>query len=428
MASVSTERRRLFLLQLLIVSIPACIGLPGVFVSRPEASDFLRRSRRANGGLEELRRGNVERECMEEKCSYEEAKEIYPLPQQLEVFWKSYTAVDHCLSSPCKNRATCVQSSSTFVCLCPRGLTGRHCDQAIRTSFGCIYRNGGCEHFCKDFPDLSNRCYCAPGYRLDRDNSSCLPQVSVPCGRPVMQLLPRIVNGYNCPRGQCPWQALLTESGTFQCGGIILSAHWILTAAHCVWHKHAKMFHITVGKFNHSALEKGQQELRVSKVLVHPSYNPSSYDSDLALLKLHRPIKLGLFAVPICLPALDSSFSRILATIRLSTVSGWGKLSQFGPASTLLQRLEVPRVPLQECRRHSNLNVTRNMICAGLRTGGLDSCKGDSGGPLVTRYKKTWFLTGVVSWGKGCAQQNLYGIYTRVSMFLHWINQTMSTG
>lgn len=27
--------------------------------------------------------GNLERECMEEKCSYEEAKEIFAIPQQL---------------------------------------------------------------------------------------------------------------------------------------------------------------------------------------------------------------------------------------------------------------------------------------------------------------------------------------------------------
>lgn len=52
-------------------------------MSRPEASVFLRRSRRANFLLEELKRGNLERECLEEKCSYEEAKEIFALPQQL---------------------------------------------------------------------------------------------------------------------------------------------------------------------------------------------------------------------------------------------------------------------------------------------------------------------------------------------------------
>ncbi len=64
---------------LLALSLPE-----GVFVSRPEASVFLHRTRRANFLLEELwRGGNLERECLEEKCSYEEAKEILTLPQQL---------------------------------------------------------------------------------------------------------------------------------------------------------------------------------------------------------------------------------------------------------------------------------------------------------------------------------------------------------
>lgn len=163
-------------------------------------------------------------------------------------------------------------------------------------------------------------------------------------------------------------------------------------------------------------------------MVIHPGYNKSSSDSDLALLKLHRPVKLGLFVVPICLPAQNSSFTRTMAAIRHSTVSGWGRLSQSGPAATLLQRLVLPRVPLQECRLHTKLNITRNMLCAGLKTGGQDACEGDSGGPLVTRYKKTWFLTGVVSWGKGCANENLYGVYTRVTNFLNWIEDIMSTG
>ena len=54
-----------------------------MFVNRPEASVFLHRTRRANYLFEELRRGDLERECMEEKCSYEEAREIFAQPQTL---------------------------------------------------------------------------------------------------------------------------------------------------------------------------------------------------------------------------------------------------------------------------------------------------------------------------------------------------------
>lgn len=92
----------------------------------------------------------------------------------------------------------------------------------------------------------------------------------------------------------------------------------------------------------------------------------------------------------------------------------------------MLQRLEVPRVPLEECRTHLGLSLTDNMLCAGFKEGGRDACQGDSGGPLVTRYNNTWFLSGIVSWGKGCAASNVYGVYTRVSVFVEWIMNTVA--
>ena len=51
------------------------------------------------------------------------------------------------------------------------------------------------------------------------------------------------------------------------------------------------------------------------------------------------------------------------------------------------------------------------MLCAGRDSGGIDTCQGDSGGPL-TRGSS---LTGIVSWGNGCARRNLFGVYTRIS-------------
>lgn len=49
-----------------------------VFLDPDQAHDVLIRTRRYNTGwLEELQMGDLRRECLEEKCSYEEAREVF---------------------------------------------------------------------------------------------------------------------------------------------------------------------------------------------------------------------------------------------------------------------------------------------------------------------------------------------------------------
>ncbi|XP_020788878.1 transmembrane gamma-carboxyglutamic acid protein 2 isoform X2 [Boleophthalmus pectinirostris] len=58
-----------------------------------EASSFLSRSLLYNSwDFELVVQGNLERECMEEVCSYEEAREVFEDPTQTELFWKTYAA------------------------------------------------------------------------------------------------------------------------------------------------------------------------------------------------------------------------------------------------------------------------------------------------------------------------------------------------
>ncbi|CAL8306823.1 unnamed protein product [Merluccius merluccius] len=400
-----------------------------VFASRRDASAVLQRSRRANGLLEEVKTGDLERECLEERCSYEEAREIYRFPEQLNSFWEVYSEVDQCLSNPCASGATCLSQKGTFTCLCRQGYQGRTCDKEKMKTYSCLHRNGECEHFCTESPEVPLHCLCSHGYQLAPDNKSCLPQVEFPCGQTVDLLQPRIVKGHICPRGQCPWQALLSKRSVYRCGAVVLSERWVVTAAHCVWRMNQKLLEVTAGEQDLKLREGSEQTRRVSKLLLHPLYNSSSQDYDLALLLLHLPLTLGPLVRPICLPPFAlPSFSHTLAAVRLSTVSGWGRLSPNGPPARVLQRLEVPRVPVQECEELSEgrLSLTANMLCAGFPQGGHDACQGDSGGPLTTRYKATWFLTGVVSWGRGCAHQHLYGVYTRVSTLLDWLEHTMA--
>lgn len=47
------------------------------FLDKTDASQVLSRRRRANSFLEEVKQGNMERECNEERCNWEEAREIF---------------------------------------------------------------------------------------------------------------------------------------------------------------------------------------------------------------------------------------------------------------------------------------------------------------------------------------------------------------
>lgn len=60
-----------------LFSASALTFLLAVFYSSKDANEVLRIQKRANTFLEELKPGSVERECIEERCDFEEASEIF---------------------------------------------------------------------------------------------------------------------------------------------------------------------------------------------------------------------------------------------------------------------------------------------------------------------------------------------------------------
>uniref|UniRef100_A0A673LZK9 Coagulation factor VII n=1 Tax=Sinocyclocheilus rhinocerous TaxID=307959 RepID=A0A673LZK9_9TELE len=388
-----------------------------VFVGKDEAHGVLIRTKRANlGWFEELKMDNLERECLEEKCSYEEAREVFEHTEATNEFWKIYDVKDHCQSNPCENNGLCSSQNAESY----QGETIKDVPDS------CLHDNGSCEHFCEE-EDAQRNCSCADGYFLGSNEA-------FPCGKvPLLQgggaamnakddVRSRIVGGAECPKGHCPWQVLLKYGQKGFCGGVIYKPTWILTAAHCLEKLNVRFLMIVAGEHDIEVDEGTEQVIQVEQMLMHPAYMSETSDNDIALLHLRRPIVYSAYAVPVCLP-LRAMAERELWAISKHTVSGWGKRSEDGPTSRLLRRLQVPRIRTQECIESSNVTLTSNMFCAGYIEGKLGSCKGDSGGPLVTRYRDTTFLLGIMSWSKGCARPGSYSIYTHVSNYLQWIHE-----
>ncbi|GLH11932.1 Serine proteinase stubble [Gryllus bimaculatus] len=100
---------------------------------------------------------------------------------------------------------------------------------------------------------------------------------------------------------------------------------------------------------------------------------------------------------------------------------------QFASIQTIVT-LEV--VENQQCRdwyksQEKKMKILDSQICAGYEKGGRDSCWADSGGPLMIGEGDYTVVVGVVSAGIGCGRYRLPGLYTRLSEYVTWIEDTV---
>ncbi|XP_060921829.1 polyserase-2-like isoform X2 [Labrus mixtus] len=254
-------------------------------------------------------------------------------------------------------------------------------------------------------------------------NQECLGQLDV-CGKPPLNN--RIVGGQVAPQGSWPWQVSLHRSGFHFCGGSLINNQWVMSAAHCFQRTAASSLLVYLGRQSQEGTNSNEVSRTVMEIIVHPDYNASTSDNDIALLKLSSTVTFTNFIMPVCLAAPGSTFFSGID----AWVTGWGNIGSGVPLPSPqnLMEVEVPIVGNRRCSCNYGVGrITDNMICAGLEAGGRDSCQGDSGGPLVSKQNAVWILEGVVSFGAGCALPNFPGVYTRVSEYQSWINSHITS-
>jgi hypothetical protein len=237
-----------------------------------------------------------------------------------------------------------------------------------------------------------------------------------------------VVGGTPAEAGEYPWQAaVLIQEGQslyFICGGTLIDAQHVVTAAHCTSGDADNMM-VLVGT---QLLSTGGDILDVSSYRDHPSY--SSKDRfDAAVLELASSgVPAG--GEPLQLIGAEGTGEDALWAAGTDlAISGWGAMAEDAEdIPDELHEARVPRMADSTCGQSDYYGFVfhaGSMLCAGLPQGGVDTCQGDSGGPIVASTESPipvsendpsqWRLAGITSFGAGCARPKKPGIYTRVA-------------
>ncbi|GIX85987.1 proclotting enzyme [Caerostris extrusa] len=217
------------------------------------------------------------------------------------------------------------------------------------------------------------------------------------------------------------------------CGAALVTQRHVITAAHCVVGRgnaplRPNQLRIRLGAHDlRIDNEPGAIEVGVDSVRRHERFDPRTYKNDIAVLRLSRPVEFTNIISPVCLP-FDSLYDEDLSG-KTSTVIGFGTVRFNGPSSDILMEASFDIQTQEMCRRayQRELNITEEYLCAGTLDGSKDACQGDSGGPLLAvGNEKHYYLVGVVSFGKLCAQRGYPGVYTRVTKYLDWLRTNLA--
>lgn len=237
--------------------------------------------------------------------------------------------------------------------------------------------------------------------------------------------------------GEFPYMAAIfyksnSDSLIYHCGGTLILPEVVITAAHCVRNKKRK-YVVRLGEWDIQAKNEIllDQEREVKDIVIHPDYHAGGLFNDIALLFLESPVSIEDHIGTICLPPKNY----VPEDVRCF-VAGWGTKSHDDRTrQIILKKIDVPIVnrdmcekQLRKTRLQSRFQLHESFVCAGGELG-KDACRGDGGGPLlcpIPNSQGRMQLIGTVSWGVGCGEVDVPGLYTNVALLREWIDSEVS--
>jgi|GEM_PF-6634428 len=214
---------------------------------------------------------------------------------------------------------------------------------------------------------------------------------------------PRVVGGQPAP-DVAPAAALRDGEGRLVCSGVVVGPRALLTAAHCLPPRSAP----SAAAASHDEEELGPRDVcfgphvdacaqvvRVTGWTLHPAWDPTTFDGDLAVVSLADDAPTTAVALS----------SRRAAVGDVVDVVGYGRTDAADLRSVGEKRVRRMRI---------------DDVADGRVVHGESACNGDSGGPLLDSGDSLLLVAVTSSGPRGCKD---YGRATEVLPYAPWITE-----
>ncbi|CAG9797987.1 unnamed protein product [Chironomus riparius] len=204
---------------------------------------------------------------------------------------------------------------------------------------------------------------------LERRNSKCTHKST-----------PLIVGGTAAVMDEFPHQALLGYSPRntveWLCGGSLVSATFVITAAHCLFERQkGHVQKVKVG-MRYKDQEHDNRKVfvyNIKKTFKHQNYNEQTFNEDIALLKLDGTVPIDEHILPICLPTMQYEAEKVLAT-------GFGVTQTYGQQSEVLLKVTLESFLPTDCKAAFPEDGIvqfdeQTMLCYGHHRERKDTCR-----------------------------------------------------
>lgn len=208
---------------------------------------------------------------------------------------------------------------------------------------------------------------------------SCDTSATCGCSK-VNAEVNKIVGGESAIDASWGWSvSIQSTGGSHFCGGTVLSANYIITAAHCFSDRQTalRQTRIVVGidKLSDSNSNKAQIRSLVD-IINHPGYTEDTHANDISILQLNQPLILPSERNParICVPSVKPSnqtFGYPASNLSLVAI-GWGVLASNGviPSDLHLQQVTLNSMSPSHRMCTPTIRDKRIQFCAAQVGGG----------------------------------------------------------